>query len=134
MITGDEDARRVGRGLLKLHAAATEAQFDFRDSVHVGKFGWGAASMLDVEPDEHHLRDAMRMGKWYLESQLEDGRWNPTAFLVPDPKEPDALWKTAEHILLISEVISAFSSFPRRAGHGHAGAPHGESGIEERAK
>jgi hypothetical protein len=103
----------IGRGLLDVSERASETQYDFNDTVHVGKFGWGAGAMLDAEPAESHFADAVRMGQWYLDSQLEDGRWNPTKFLVPEPDDADALWKTAEHIMLMTIVEQALAARPR---------------------
>lgn len=110
---GNEVARDIGGGLLQFSERVSDTQYDFTDTVHVGKFGWGAGAMLNVGSVDSHLADALRMGKWYLDSQLEDGRWNPTAFLVPEPDDVDALWKTAEHIVLITMVEMGLASRPR---------------------
>jgi hypothetical protein len=113
LATGNEAARAIGRGLLQFSERVSDTQYDFTDTVHVGKFGWGAGAMLDVESAESHFADAVRMGKWYLDSQLEDGRWNPTPFMVPEPDDADALWKTGEHIVLMTMVEMALASRPR---------------------
>jgi hypothetical protein len=113
LATGNAAAREIGRGLLDFSERASDTQYDFTDTVHVGKFGWGAGAMLDVEPADSYFADVLRMGQWYLDSQLEDGRWNPTAFLVPEPDDADALWKTAEHIVLMTVVEMALASRPR---------------------
>lgn len=113
LATGNTGGVEIARELLAFSGNAHEAQYDYEDTVHVGKFGWGAGAMLDVEPSESHLAQSMRMGQWYLDSQLDDGRWNPTAFLVPEPDEADALWKTAEHIVLMQVVEMALAAYPR---------------------
>ena len=100
--------------MLEVSERAHESQYDFLDTVHVGKFGWGAAVMLDAAGAPNHLADCIRLGQWYVDSQLEDGRWNPTKFLVPEPDDADALWKTAEHVVLMTMVQVALASYPRR--------------------
>ncbi|MCL2803337.1 MAG: hypothetical protein FWD29_05225 [Micrococcales bacterium] len=113
MATGSTSAVEIGRGLLDVARRAHESKYDYNDTVHVGKFAWGAGVMMDVEPDESHLADAMRLGQWFLDCQLEDGRWNPTKFLVPEPGDTDALWKTGEHILLMTILDMALAAWPR---------------------
>jgi hypothetical protein len=113
MQTRSADARRIARALLQLSEDGTEAQYDYPDTVHVGKFGWGAAALLDIEPAERHLRNVLRMSHWYAETQLEDGRWVPSGFICPQATDADALWKTAEHLLIISYVLAALRSYPR---------------------
>jgi hypothetical protein len=113
LATGNAAAVEIGRKLLDFSERQSDLQYDYEDTVHVGKFGWGAGNMLDVEPADSHFADALRLGKWYLDSQLADGRWNPTKFLFPEPGDSDALWKTAEHIMLITMVEMALASRPR---------------------
>jgi hypothetical protein len=113
MVTRSESARRIGRRLIELSDAATEKQFEYWDTVHVGKLAWGSGSMLDVDADELYLRNAIRMGKWLIDCQVEDGRWNPTHFQTPNPTDTDALWKTAEHVLLSTIVLAALAAYPR---------------------
>jgi hypothetical protein len=113
MQTGSQDARRIARLLLQLSEDGTEAQYDYPDTVHVGKFGWGAAAMLDIEPVEKHLQNVIRMSNWYADTQLPDGSWVPSGFLCPKPNDSDALWKTAEHILIMSYVLAALRAYPR---------------------
>jgi hypothetical protein len=116
MATGNKKGLEIGRGLLDVSERAHESQYDFTDTVHVGKFGWGAGVMTDADPGtDAHVADALRMGQWYLDSQLEDGRWNPTKFLVPEPDDADALWKTAEHIVLMTIVEMGLAGHPRNA-------------------
>jgi hypothetical protein len=110
MVTGQTHARDLGRQLLVLSETATDQQYDFADTVHVGKFAWGAATMLEADPAESHLRDVLLMADWYANCQLPDGRWNPSAFLYPRPNEADALWKTAEHILIINLMLGSLRS------------------------
>lgn len=116
MQTGVEEALQIGRGLLKLSEDGTEAQYDYPDTVQVGKFAWGAAAMLEVEPAERYLRIVLRMGDWYADSQLKDGSWFPSLWRTPEPSDVDALWKTAEHVLHITTMLTALGGYRRRIG------------------
>jgi hypothetical protein len=113
MATRSEAARSMGRRFVELSDAGTERQYEYWDTVHVGKVAWGSGSMLDVDADDLYLKNAVRMGKWLIDSQSEDGRWNPTHFQTPDPTDSDALWKTGEHIMLSSIVLAALAAYPR---------------------
>jgi hypothetical protein len=116
MATGEEHALELGRMLLTLSENGTDQQYDFADTVHVGKFAWGAATMFEADPAESHLRDIVMLADWFVECQLADGRWNPSAFLFPTPNDADALWKTAEHIMLINFMLGSLRS--RKVGSG----------------
>jgi hypothetical protein len=111
LVTADPEARRVGRELIRLSENGTERQFDYADTVHVGKVAWGAAVMLQVEPDDQLLMLLERMTKWILDCQLADGRWNPSAFLFPAPIGADALWKTGEHVVIINMILGALGGY-----------------------
>ena len=95
-------------------AAFMARQFEYQDTVHVGKFAWGSGAMLDIDADDLHLNAAMKMANWLVDCQSPDGRWNPTHFNSPDPDDTDALWKTGEHILLSSIVLAALAAYPRK--------------------
>ena len=110
LLTADPDARRVGRAI-RLSENGTERQFDYADTVHVGKVAWGAAVMLQAERDEQLLTLLERMTKWMTDCQLADGRWNPSAFLYPAPIGADALWKTGEHVMIINMILSAVGGY-----------------------
>jgi hypothetical protein len=111
LLTADPEAQRVGRELIRLSENGTDRQFDYADTVHVGKVAWGAAVMLQVEPDEQLLMLLERMTKWMLDCQLADGRWNPSAFLYPAPIGADALWKTGEHVVIINMILGALGAY-----------------------
>jgi hypothetical protein len=115
MQTGIEDALPIARGLLQLSEDGTELQYDYPDTIQIGKFAWGAAAMLEVEPAEQHLRNVLRMGDWYADSELKDGSWVPSLWRTPEPTDVDALWKTAEHVLHITTMLTALAGYHRRA-------------------
>jgi hypothetical protein len=110
MATGESSAIDLGRTLLSLSENGTRDQYDYADTVHIGKFAWGAAAMFDTDPLESHLRDVLMMADWFVDCQSSDGRWNPSAFLFPNPTEADALWKTAEHILIMNVMLGCLRS------------------------
>jgi hypothetical protein len=113
MATGAGEARRLADALLALSEQATEAQFDHTDTVQVGKFAWGAAVLLEGGHDERYVRDLVRMGDWYADSQRPDGGWAPSAFQVPAPEDADVLWKTAEHVLHVTTMLTAIGGTDR---------------------
>jgi hypothetical protein len=110
LATGNEHAREIGRRLLELSAGGTSLQYDFPDTIHVGKFAWGAAAMLSVDPSDAHLVDVLSMADWCADSQLSDGSWDPSHFLFPDPQAPDKLWKTAEHVMIINFMLDGLGT------------------------
>ena len=109
--TGNDRAREIGRGLLELSADGTDKQYDYPDTIHVGKFAWGASVMLEADPIDAHLLDVLSMADWCADSQLEDGSWDPSGFLVPEPKDPDTLWKTGEHVMIINMMLGALGGW-----------------------
>lgn len=115
MATGNATSAEIARQLMFIDGRTHESKYDFSDTVHVGKSAWGASVMLDIEPDESYFAQAMRMGQWFLDSQGPDGRWEPSKFLIPDyDDDAQALWKTAEHMVLITIVQIALAAHPRR--------------------
>lgn len=114
MATGNTSGIEIARGLLDIADRAHESKYDYNDTVHIGKFAWGAAVMMDVEPSESHFAQTMRMGQWFLDSQFPDGHWEPSKFLIPDPSDDaQGLWKTAEHVVLMTMVEMALAARPR---------------------
>lgn len=113
MSTGTKGALPIAKGLLELSEKGTDAQYDYPDTVQVGKFAWGAAAMLEVEDSERYLKILHMMGDWYADSQLEDGSWLPSLWRTPKPADPDKLWKTAEHVLHITTMLTAMGGFVR---------------------
>jgi hypothetical protein len=111
--TGEAKALDIARALLALSEGGSAAQFDYTDTVQIGKYAWGLAAVLDVDPDERYVRGLLKMADWFVDSQCEDGRWNPSAFIVPSPGDVDGLWKTAEHIMIMTMMLSALAGQPR---------------------
>ena len=113
MHTGADGAIEMARSLLRLNERAPDWQYDHSDTVHIGKFAWGSAALYEVAPDDQLLANLVHMASWLQDCQLPDGSWNPSAFLFPNPEPPDALWKTAEHIMIIDMMLAAIGGSPR---------------------
>ncbi len=107
MQTGETKARDLGRSYLQLSAEGTELQFDYGESKQICKFGWGASLMLLADPEGDHLGHVVRMAEWFIESQLEDGRWHNSPFLKPNPTDSDDLAVTAEFVQHLAIVRTA---------------------------
>jgi hypothetical protein len=105
--TGDDEARELGRALLRLSADGTPAQFDFSESRQICKFGWGAAAMLEVDPEGGHRRHVERMAHWFCASQEPDGHWVNSPFLEPDPSPMSRLVTTSEFVLHVCTILAA---------------------------
>lgn len=110
MATGETSAKDLAGQLLAMTAGGTSQQWDSADTVHVGKYAWGASIMLEVDPQDRYLDVLTMMTDWLADCQESDGRWNPSHFLFPEPSEPDALWKTAEHIMIINFMLGALGA------------------------
>src|SRR4051812_27379715 len=115
MATGTSQAAEIARELLRLSEAGTELQYDWADTVHVGKVAWGSSVVLEVAPDVVLARQIARMAQWLRDCQLSNGGWNPSHFLFPDPNDADVLWKTAEHIMIINFMLAAIGGHHRES-------------------
>jgi hypothetical protein len=71
--------------------------------------------MAEVDPAGDHLRWAMRMGEWFAEGQLADGRWQNSPFLTPDPSDADDVEITAEFVLHVTTILTALGGHERGA-------------------
>jgi len=81
--TGSAEARELAEAFLSLTREGTPAQFDLTESVQVCKYGWGAATMLDLTGDGIHRDHSERMAAWFVAGQLPDGTWENSPFLMP---------------------------------------------------
>lgn len=102
--TGDMSALTLGRQYLRLTEGGTQQQYNDESSVQICKFGWGAASMLTVDPAGGHLPWTVRMGEWFVRRQRPDGAWAPSSFMTADPSMLDLYWKTAEHVMELAYI------------------------------
>jgi hypothetical protein len=75
-------------------------------SMQVCKSGWGSG-LLYRETRGIHYRDwTVRLGEWFASNQLEDGHWENTKFLVPDPTIADKIEITAEFVMHVANIRS----------------------------
>ena len=107
----DADALALARSYLDLTVRGAALQFDYKVNSQTCKFGWGAAVLLDVDPSDAYARHALRMATWFVDSQYEDGHWEPSGFLVPNPDDADNMPKTAEHVLHVVTLTTALSKY-----------------------
>lgn len=114
----DPAARSLAGAYLALTEQGGQAQFDFSESVQICKFGWGAAAMLDVDPQPRYLELVQRMARWFLGCQHHDGHWQNSPFLLPDgPTAASNVEVTAEfiqHMVTISTALAGYSDNPIR--------------------
>ncbi len=107
--TGSSAASELAEDFLTLTRTASPAQFDLADSVQVCKYGWGAATMLDLTGDPLHRDHAERMAAWFVAGQRPDGAWENSPFLMPDgATEGVRLEVTAEfvqHLIVIDAAL-----------------------------
>jgi hypothetical protein len=108
--TGSAGARELADSYLMLTVQGSPDQFDFRDSVQVCKFAWGAAALLDLAPTPRYRDYAERMVRWFAEAQHPDGHWSNSPFLLPDgPTLGSNVEVTAEfvqHLLFVSGALA----------------------------
>ena len=109
MATGNDAALELARNLLDLTVNATEAQFDYNDSVQVCKFAWGASILLEATGEQRYLDYALGMGLWFIEAQNDDGTWNNSPFLMAETKDPDSVRVeiTAEFVQHLVTIATA---------------------------
>jgi hypothetical protein len=111
MQTGDAEPLRVARAFLDMNIAGAPLQFDHTVNAQACKFGWGVAVVLDSDRSDTYAEHALRMARWFVESQHPDGHWRPSPFLVPYPDDADRLPKTAEHVLHVVTLISGLAKY-----------------------
>lgn len=112
----DPAAHELADAYLALSEDGGPAQFDFAESVQICKFGWGAAALLDLSPQQRYLDHAERMARWFLECQQPDGHWQNSPFLMPDgPTVASDIEVTAEFIQHLMTISTALAGCQRAA-------------------
>jgi hypothetical protein len=109
MVTKNERAIEIMRGILKLAENGTKDQFNYWESMQICKFGWGSAMAMEVDPTGSHRANVLRMAQWYIDSQRDDGSWVPSGFLVAEPNDSHAIEKTAEHTLWVQMMLASLA-------------------------
>lgn len=110
--TGNSAALSRAQDFLSITTGGGDLQFDDSTSVQICKFGWGAAVTYTATSDAGLRPWVARMGEWFARRQEPDGSWAPAAFMQPNPGLLDFYWKTAEHVMELSYIVSALSSEP----------------------
>jgi hypothetical protein len=107
-------ARQLADAYLALTVGGGDVQFDHTDSVQVCKFAWGAAALLDLDPQPHYREHVERMARWFLDAQHADGHWQNSPFLLPDgPTTGSSIEVTAEFIQHLVVVATALAGAGR---------------------
>ncbi|MBS1861431.1 MAG: hypothetical protein JSS68_06925 [Actinobacteria bacterium] len=129
MVTREPRAKEIATSMLELSANGTDDQYNFHESMQICKFGWGSAMAAEIDPGGPERSHLLRMARWYVESQGEDGSWVPSSFLVAEPNDSHGIEKTAEHTLWVSFMLASLAAGDRRgpvaAGWGEAGGGAG---------
>lgn len=116
--SGRREAIELASQFMQLNIGGTPRQFDDPDSVHICKFGWGAAELLVADPQGGWEVHAVRMADWFVQRQRPDGAWDPSAFTLTAPaSDIDRMWKTAEHLMEVVELEAALRGVPRFRAH-----------------
>ena len=113
MRTGNKAAKQLAYDYLALSEQGTEAQFDYSESRQICKFGWGAAHMLEADPDGGQLTNVIRMANWFINAQEDDGRWHNSSFLTPNPTIGNDMETTTEFVLHTATLLSALVGMNR---------------------
>lgn len=119
MATGEPEALSLARDYLALTVTGTETQFDHTDSVQVCKFAWGASVLYEATGEREYLDYMVRMARWFLTAQNEDGSWDNSPFLMARADHPPSvrIEVTAEFVQHLISILTALGSQPRtRAG------------------
>ncbi|MET0370680.1 MAG: hypothetical protein ABW039_04795 [Sphingobium sp.] len=98
----------LSRAMLNLNLKGTDAQFTDARSVHICKFGWGVAQIAMVDREVDWLPQLLKVSAWFAERQEPSGAWPPSLFTLDrDPNDFDRMWKTAEHLMEVRQLIAA---------------------------
>ncbi len=114
LTTEDEYALRLAKAFLSLTENGSKAQFDYRESVQVCKYGWGAAVLLDATGHEDYLKESIRMVHWFRAAQSSDGSWDNSPFLMSRAENPDdvRMEVTAEFVQHLATLSTAIGGHP----------------------
>jgi hypothetical protein len=109
-LTGEKDAAELGRSFLALNENGTSEQWTDTRSVQICKFAWGLSAALNYAFDASYEEQALRMGEWFVQRQNRDGSWDPASYgRTVVLTATDRLWKTGEHVMELSMVLSALA-------------------------
>ena len=107
MATGENGWLDLARQYQEFSMTTDDCQFQ---SMQLCKSGWGSG-LLWVATKEERYRDwTLRLGDWFVEHQLDDGRWENTKFFTPNPTLPDKIEITAEFVMHVANIIAYVSA------------------------
>jgi rhamnogalacturonyl hydrolase YesR len=109
--TGDQSWLDLARLYQAFSIGSTEHQFEV---MQVCKSAWGSGLLYAVTKEPIYRDWTIRMGDWFVAHQREDGHWENTPYLVPQPSLPSNLAITAEFIVHLDTIIGALSGGPVR--------------------
>ncbi|MFI6309619.1 hypothetical protein ACIBEK_05620 [Nocardia fusca] len=108
--TGDARAMASAHKYLAITTAGGDLQFDDPSTVQICKFGWGAAVTYAATSAPELRPWVTRMGEWFVRRQESDGAWAPSAYATSAPGLLDYYWKTAEHVMELSQIVLALAA------------------------
>jgi hypothetical protein len=105
--TGGASWLDLARQYQAFSMGSTERQFEV---MQVCKSAWGGG-LLYAATGEPIYRDwTIRMGDWFVANQHDDGHWENSPYLVPQPSLPSNLAITAEFVVHLDTIIGALST------------------------
>ena len=106
LATGEQDYLDLARAYQEFSMNATERQFE---SKQVCKSGWGSAVLYEATGEAAYREWTLRLGDWFVETQLADGHWENTKHLTPNPTVADNIRITAEFVVHLDTIVHALS-------------------------
>lgn len=95
LATGDQQWLDLARAYQAFSMNSTELQFQ---TAQVCKSGWGASLLYSITGEEIYRDWAIKMGDWFVSNQYDDGHWENSHYIDPDPPLHNRLTITAEFI------------------------------------
>lgn len=95
LATGDEQWLSLARDYQAFSMNSTERQFE---TAQVCKSGWGAALLYGITGERVYQDWAIKLGDWFVGNQYDDGHWENSHYIDPDPPLHSKLTITAEFI------------------------------------
>jgi hypothetical protein len=106
MATGDRQWLDLARDFQAFSMTSDACQFQ---SMQVCKSGWGAGLLYTATREAVYRDWTKRLGDWFVEHQFQDGHWENTPFLAPEPTTADNIELTAEFVMHLANIIAYLS-------------------------
>lgn len=106
-------AAQLAKQYISLNLEGTDKQFSGRESMQIGKYGWGVAALYELTHDEIYFQECVRMAFWFIDTQADDGHWDNSPFLANIAGSNvvgSSADVTAECIQHLSAIASALGS------------------------